>query len=160
MLQWIRGDAVENNKKSSQKPSLSIVTVVRNDRQGLEQTIRSLQTQSYRDFEYLVIDGASTDGTLDVVRRHEASIQFWQSGQDAGIYDAMNQGLRKAEGQYILFLNAGDRILDKDGLKRVAAALASHPAVDLFYFQAVGDRQQPVSRFCHQQEPGLIDGQN
>lgn len=89
-------------------PLVSVITVVRNGRDDLEETIQSVIGQDYPNIEYLVIDGGSTDGTLDVIRGHENSIACWVSEADRGVYDAMNKGLAKATGEYVTFLNAGD----------------------------------------------------
>lgn len=89
---------------------ISIVTVVLNDADGLKKTIKSVAHQkSFNpNIEYIVIDGGSTDGSLDVIKANDYWIDLWTSGPDAGIYDAMNTGLRHAKGGGILFLNAGD----------------------------------------------------
>jgi len=90
------------------EPKVSVITVVRNGRQDLEETIQSVIGQDYPDIEYLVIDGGSTDGTLDLIRSHEKSIDYWVSEPDRGVYDAMNKGLVRATGEFVTFLNAGD----------------------------------------------------
>lgn len=89
-------------------PMISVITVVYNDARGLESTIRSIERQQYVNVEYIVIDGGSTDGTLDVIKRHEQLIDYWVSEPDGGIYDAMNKGLALASGELIGILNAGD----------------------------------------------------
>lgn len=89
-------------------PMITVITVVYNDAEGLEATIRSIAQQSYGRIEYIVIDGASGDGTLEVIKQHEASIDYWVSEPDKGIYDAMNKGLTLASGDLIGILNAGD----------------------------------------------------
>ena len=86
----------------------SIVTVVRNDKSGLEKTIASLNRQTYPHIEHIVIDGASTDGTVDVIKNNLNSVNKWISEPDTGIYDAMNKGKNLATGDYIAFINAGD----------------------------------------------------
>lgn len=95
---------------------LSIVTVVRNDPDGLERTGRSIQDQG-ADVEWIVIDGASTDGTLDRLVGLTPSVQLSES--DRGIYDAMNKGMRRATGEWITFLNAGDTYCERSTLTRV-----------------------------------------
>jgi glycosyltransferase involved in cell wall biosynthesis len=99
--------------------AVSVVTVVRDDSEGLERTIESVAAQSFRNFEYIVVDGASTDGTLDVIRRRESEIDAWVSEPDSGIYSAMNKGVRLASGDYILFMNAGDRFYAPEALERM-----------------------------------------
>lgn len=89
-------------------PLISIITVVYNDSENLRKTIESVINQRYPNIEYIVIDGGSTDGTLDILRRYNDKINYWISEQDTGIYDAMNKGIKVALGQGLLFLNAGD----------------------------------------------------
>jgi len=90
------------------RPLISIVTVVYNGAKHLEQTILSVLKQSYPNVEYLIIDGGSTDGTLEIIRQYEEAIDYWISETDKGIYDAMNKGISLASGDYIVFLNADD----------------------------------------------------
>jgi glycosyltransferase involved in cell wall biosynthesis len=89
-------------------PLISIVTVVKNGDRHLEEAIKSVLNQSYNNIEYIVVDGGSTDGTLDIIRKYEDKISFWVSEPDGGIFDAMNKGIRKASGDFIGILNADD----------------------------------------------------
>lgn len=90
-------------------PKVTIVTVVYNSKDFLEETIDCVRKQNYPDKEFVVIDGGSTDGTVDIIKKHEDVITFWSSEPDNGIYDAMNKGIKSAgEDGYITFLNAGD----------------------------------------------------
>jgi glycosyltransferase involved in cell wall biosynthesis len=89
-------------------PLITVVTVVRNGEKTLEQTILSVVNQTYTNIEYIVIDGASTDGTLDIIRKYENWIDYWMSEPDEGIYDAMNKGIDLATGDYIALLNSDD----------------------------------------------------
>jgi glycosyltransferase involved in cell wall biosynthesis len=98
---------------------VTIITVCRNHAQELERTIRSVESQTWQEKEYLVIDGASTDDTLDVIKAHEASITRWVSEPDQGIYDAMNKGVKMAQGEWVIFMNAGDTFAGDDTLQRV-----------------------------------------
>jgi len=95
------------------KPKLSIVTIVYNAEQYIEQTIKSIINQTYKNIEYIIIDGASTDKTLDIIKKYEDSISIYISEKDNGIYDAMNKGINLATGDFIWFMNAGDEIYDK-----------------------------------------------
>lgn len=90
---------------------VSIVTVVRNDPARLLRTLESVSRHKNNDIEYLVVDGASTDATLELVRAHEGLIDAWVTEPDAGIYDAMNKGVGLCRGRFIMFLNAGDELL-------------------------------------------------
>ncbi len=100
---------------------ISIITVVLNMKDGLERTVRSVAGQTYSDIEFVVIDGGSTDGTLDLIKKYEDKISYWSNEKDEGIYDAMNKGLRKAKGDYVWFLNAGDEIYAPGTLERILA---------------------------------------
>ena len=98
----------------------SIITVNYNNREGLRRTIESVVSQTFRDFEFIVIDGGSTDGSADVLREYDSQITYWVSEKDAGIYNAMNKGIRKATGDYLNFMNSGDCFYDEGVLSRVA----------------------------------------
>ena len=87
---------------------ISVITVVKNGGKYLEQTIQSVTNQSYDNIEYIIIDGESTDGTLDLLKKYEHKISYWVSEPDNGIYDAMNKGVKLSSGEYIYFLNSGD----------------------------------------------------
>jgi glycosyltransferase involved in cell wall biosynthesis len=102
-------------------PTLSIITICRNDRPGLERTLASIRCQTWPDFELELVDGASTDGTADFVRSLEDGWIHATSEPDAGIFDAQNKGWRRARGTWCLFLNAGDRLAAPDVLARVFA---------------------------------------
>ena len=91
---------------------LSIITINRNNAIGLEQTIKSVISLKYSNFEYIVIDGASTDNSIDIIRKYASSITFWISEPDKGIYNAMNKAVDFASGEYIFFLNSGDIFTD------------------------------------------------
>jgi glycosyltransferase involved in cell wall biosynthesis len=93
---------------SDDHPLVSVITVVLNCREYLERCILSVLNQSYANIEYIVIDGGSTDGSLDIIRKYAESIDSWTSGPDRGVYDAMNKGLALAHGEYIALLNADD----------------------------------------------------
>ncbi len=110
------------------KPRLSIITVVLNDRSHIEGTIYSVLSQMFRDYEYIIIDGGSTDGTLDIINKYSDSIRLI-SEPDNGLYDAMNKGLEYARGEYVYFLNSGDRIYSADLFERVF----SLPEADVYY---------------------------
>jgi glycosyltransferase involved in cell wall biosynthesis len=92
-------------------PLITIITVAFNAEKYLESTIKSVIDQNYKDTEYIIIDGGSTDGTLDIIKKYQDRIDYWVSETDRGIYDAMNKGWAVAkDNSYILFLGAGDRI--------------------------------------------------
>lgn len=93
---------------------LSIITINRNNAEGLHKTIESVFKQTYTDFEYIIIDGASTDDSVEIIKQHANIITCWVSEPDKGIYNAMNKGILKAEGKYLLFLNSGDWFVDEN----------------------------------------------
>lgn len=95
-------------KSEEDNPLITIVTVVFNGEQFLEETILSVINQTYDNVEYIIIDGGSTDGTLDIIRKYERAIDYWVSEKDVGIYDAMNKGVLVASGEWLSFLNSGD----------------------------------------------------
>ncbi len=97
---------------------LSIITINFNDAIGLEKTIQSVINQTFKDFEYIVIDGASTDGSVDVIKKYSDKLTHWVSEPDSGIYNAMNKGTRLAQGEYCLYLNSGDFLAADDVLEK------------------------------------------
>lgn len=101
-----------------QPKKISIITINLNNREGLEKTIHSVETQVFKDFEWIMVDGASTDGSKEVVEQHRDLFTSWISEPDTGIYNAMNKGIRMAHGDYLLFLNSGDCLLDDKVLER------------------------------------------
>jgi glycosyltransferase involved in cell wall biosynthesis len=112
--------SVDNFNKKNYSPILSVVTVVRNGVDVIENTILSVINQSYSDIEYLIIDGKSTDGTLDIIKKYKNKIRFWISEEDEGIYDAMNKGISNANGKFVNFMNAGDVFINSDICKLFA----------------------------------------
>jgi len=92
-------------------PLISIITVVYNGEEYLEETIQSVIQQTYKNIEYIIIDGGSTDGTVDIIKRYEEKIDYWVSERDDGIYAAMNKGIEMTTGEGLLFLNVGDHFV-------------------------------------------------
>lgn len=119
-------------------PLFSLVTVTRDNLAGLRATAESVARQRFHDFEWIVIDGASKDGTVDFLEQSSASLSFWSSEPDSGIYDAMNKGLERARGRYTIFLNAGDRLAAPDVLDHLAQAVFES-APDFLYGDALED---------------------
>lgn len=100
----------------------SIITINYNNGHGLQQTIDSVLGQVYRDFEYIVIDGGSTDSSVEILKKYDDKIHFWVSEPDNGIYHAMNKGVAHAHGEYCIFMNSGDCFYNQTVLERVNAA--------------------------------------
>ena len=103
----------------------SIITVNYNNREGLQRTIESVIAQTFRDFEFIVIDGGSTDGSADVLRQYDKDITYWVSEKDSGIYNAMNKGIRRATGDYLNFMNSGDCFYNEEVLQRVSQVVGN-----------------------------------
>lgn len=98
---------------------LSIITINFNNASGLRRTLDSVLSQTWKDFEYIVIDGGSSDGSVDLIRNFADQLSFWVSEKDSGIYNAMNKGIEHAKGEYCLFLNSGDFLIKKDILQKI-----------------------------------------
>lgn len=128
------GIRVRGNLKRSlpNKPLLSIITVVFNGAATLEHTIRSVIEQTYDNVEHIIIDGGSTDATLDILRKYEDSIDYWVSEKDAGIYDAMNKGIALARGDYIGMLNSDDYFANPSALEIIATRFIASNADAVF----------------------------
>ena len=97
----------------------TIITINFNNKVGLIHTIESVISQTCKDFEYLIIDGGSTDGSVDVIKKYAMNINYWVSEKDKGIYNAMNKGVAQAHGEYLIFMNSGDRFHTPDVLSAV-----------------------------------------
>lgn len=151
----------QNQNDTPDMPLVSIITVVYNSVRFLEATIQSVLGQNYDNIEYIIIDGDSYDGTLEIIKKYEDKIAYWQSEPDQGIYDAMNKGLSLAAGTWINFMNAGDRFYSPEVVKNFVNEI--RPSDQILYGDAVtltGKRlrKHPPSKFnfmfermiCHQ----------
>jgi glycosyltransferase involved in cell wall biosynthesis len=118
--------------RQADKPRVSVITVVFNGAAHVEQALRAVAAQTYPDIEHIVVDGGSTDGTVDIIRRNESSIARWISEADRGLYDAMNKGVALVTDpdSYVLFANADDSLHSPDAIERVMASSAGE---DLLY---------------------------
>jgi len=104
---------------------LSIITVNYNNRDGLNKTIRSVRNQKFKDFELIIIDGASTDGSVELIRNYSEIISYFVSEPDNGLYEAMNKAIKVSKGDYCLFLNSGDYLVSKNVLSKVLDSKSS-----------------------------------
>lgn len=98
---------------------ISIITINRNNAEGLERTIKSVIEQSYANYEFLIIDGESTDNSVDIIKQYSSDITFWVSEKDTGIFNAMNKGIERSTGDYCYFLNSADIFINPDVLKEI-----------------------------------------
>ena len=98
---------------------LSIITINYNNKDGLQKTINSVMCQTWKDFEWIIIDGGSTDGSKELIEQYQQYFTYWCSEPDKGVYNAMNKGIVHAHGEYLLFLNSGDALYDKNVFKKV-----------------------------------------
>ena len=109
---------------------LSIITINYNNASGLEQTFKSAEHQTYKQYEHIVIDGGSTDGSLNIIKKYEHVLDYWISEKDTGIYNAINKGIHIANGKYLFFLNSGDLLHDNTVLNIIIPDLNN---VDIVY---------------------------
>jgi glycosyltransferase involved in cell wall biosynthesis len=98
------------------KSKLSIITINKDNAVGLEKTIESVVSQNFKGYRYIVIDGDSKDGSIEIIRKYQDRINFWVSEPDKGIYNAMNKGIANAKGEYCLFINSGDYLVNENAL--------------------------------------------
>lgn len=113
---------------------LSIITINYNNAEGLRKTLASVAAQTYRDLEHVIVDAASTDGSVDIIKEYAEKADYpvvWNSEKDKGVYDGMNRGIKKASGDYIQILNSGDILASSDVTERMVASLPE--GVSIFY---------------------------
>lgn len=147
--------------KASNPPRVTIATVVRNAAAELDRTLASVIAQSYADKEIVVIDGASTDGTLDVLSSYGDQIDRWHSEPDLGPYDAMNKAADAARGNWIMYIHAGDHFVDSGALERLIAGVSDEPDFVIAHHAYLGaDGCEAIHRCVdfEQTYEGLLDG--
>jgi glycosyltransferase involved in cell wall biosynthesis len=125
---------------------LSIITINYNNLTGLQKTIESVLSQTWKEFEYIVIDGGSNDGSIEYIQSKRNSFTFWTSEKDNGIYHAMNKGIEKATGEYILFINSGDTFFDQNVLEKVIPEIMLNKHVGVYYGDGIGIKQNNFSK--------------
>lgn len=128
------------------KKRVSIVTVCYNEEEFIEETILSVIKQTFKDYEYIIIDGGSTDNTLNIINKYSQKITKVISEKDHGIYNAMNKGLRASTGEYMLFLNAKDRIYNESVLEKIFEA---NPSEEVVYGDVLMTDRRKVSRILN-----------
>lgn len=140
------------NKNNTYKPLVSIVTVVYNSVDFIENTIKSVINQEYKNIEYIVIDGASTDGTLDIINKYKEHINIFVSEKDSGLYDAMNKAIGRASGDYLWFINSGDEAYSAKNLCAIFESLStSEKLPDIIYgeTEVIDQEGKPVGMRRH-----------
>ena len=132
-------------------PKFSIITVTYNAEKVLEDTIQSVISQTYHHIEYIIVDGASKDGTLSIINRYRSRIHTVVSEPDKGLYDAMNKGIALASGDYLCFLNAGDCFHEDDTLQQMVHTINGNELPDILYGEtAIVDKDRQGMLVCHQ----------
>jgi len=116
---------------------LSIITINLNNSSGLKKTCLSVITQTFKEFEWIIIDGGSKDDSVDIIKQYSNYITYWISEADSGVYNAMNKGIKNATGEYLLFLNSGDYLLHPWTLQEVIDEIKITQNVDVYYSDAV-----------------------
>jgi glycosyltransferase involved in cell wall biosynthesis len=131
MEQFIAAYENQTKKFLPGQPVVTVVTVVYNGEETLEGTIQSVISQAYQNIEYIIVDGASKDGTLEIIKKYQDRIDFWISEPDGGIYDAMNKGIDLAHGDWINFMNAGDCFYSNE---TVSEFISINPDINCHYY--------------------------
>lgn len=138
-------------------PKFSIITVTYNAQQVLEDTIQSVISQTYHHVEYIIVDGASKDGTLAIINKYRSQIQKVVSEPDKGLYDAMNKGIALASGDYLCFLNAGDCFHEDNTLQQMVHSITGNELPDVLYGEtAIVDSQRHFLRMRRLSTPEVL----
>ncbi len=123
---------------------LSVITINWNNFEGLKGTVESVINQTYDDFEYIVIDGGSTDGSAEYLEQNKEYFAYLVSEPDKGVYNAMNKGVAKAKGEYCLFMNSGDELIDNGILKKIFAIIHKDKSYDFIYGDVLFTRRGKI----------------
>ncbi len=118
--------------KKSKKPLISLITVVYNGEKYIQETIDSVSNQKFKNYEYIIIDGKSTDNTINIIKKNLSKINFWINEKDKGIYDAFNKGINLASGDYICIVNSDDK-LTPNALSIIKKYINKHPNLDFIF---------------------------
>ncbi len=138
-LNTIENPIEEGGKRKKNKeilkninPLITVITVVFNNEKYLEESLKSLHSQSFEDYEHIIVDGGSTDGTLEIIKKYDHKIDYWCSKKDKGLYDAFNIGMKLAKGKYIGFLNSDD-VYSENALTILKKYINNHPDADFIF---------------------------
>lgn len=130
----------------ARKPHISIITINKNNLEGLKKTIKSVIGQTWKNFEFIVVDGGSTDGSKEYLQKNDLKIDHWVSETDKGVYHGMNKGIKLAKGEYLLFLNSGDHFFTNQVLAENYEFFKDY---DLIYFnlKMIGENQEFIANY-------------
>ncbi len=126
------GRRLIKKKKANINPFFSIITVVLNNEKFIEQTIKSVLSQKYKNFEYIIIDGGSTDNTVEIIKKYKKNIDYWVSEKDKGLYDAFNKGMSVAKGEFIGIINSDD-LYTKNSLSIISKYVFNNKKIDFIF---------------------------
>lgn len=148
-------------QKNHKKMKYSIITINFNNSCGLRHTIESIINQTFKDYEFIIIDGGSNDGSVDIIKEYQDHISFWVSEKDNGIYHAMNKGVKVSHGEYLLFINSGDMLYDMNVLENILPYLKAdivhgiaeniNSPVSPLCLVKISNREEPFSPTLHHQ---------
>ncbi len=145
-------------KEYKELPLITVVTVSYNEEKNIEETIKSVINQTYPNIEYIIVDGGSTDKTVEIIKKYEDQIDYWVSERDKGIYDAMNKGIMLSTGKYVLMLNAGDYFLNEKIVENVVKKhINTEKGYDIYSFQARTDTDNVFPNINVKNNPENID---
>ena len=143
---------------------LSIITINRNNAQGLLKTCLSVAAQTYKEFEWIIIDGASEDNSVDIIKKYFTNISYWISEPDSGVYNAMNKGIKQSTGEFVLFLNSGDYLINPWTLQDVIEEINNTKYSDVYFSDTIKDNyniwKHPNEVSLNSFLPGMINHQN
>ena len=127
-------------------PKISVITVCLNAQEFIEQCMQSVLTQTFNDFEYVIIDGGSSDDTVDIIKKYQNKIAYWHSRPDRGLADAFNLGVQNSSGQWLLFLNSDDYFASSNVLQDMVVHIDKYPNVDVIFGQINMVTREQVSK--------------
>jgi len=127
-------------------PKISVITVCLNAQEFIEQCMQSVLAQTFNDFEYVIIDGGSTDNTVDIIKKYQNKISYWHSQPDRGLADAFNLGVQNSSGQWLLFLNSDDYFASSNALQDMVVHLDKNPYADVIFGQIQIITREQVSK--------------